>query len=55
MVHNSNDNGSLLDVRGGLTKVLAHGNGQCITDVDGDVFLRDGSYVKIRSEHTVSR
>ena len=28
-------------------KVLAHGNGQCITDVDGDVFLGDGSYVKI--------
>ena len=28
-------------------KVLAHGDGKCITDADGDVFLRDDSYVKI--------
>ena len=28
-------------------KVFAHGEGKCITDVDGDVFLGDGSWVKI--------
>ena len=28
-------------------KVFAHGEGKCITDVNGDVFLRDGSWVKI--------
>ena len=35
------------------TKVFAHGNGQCITDAVGDVFLRDGSYVKIDSHLSV--
>ena len=35
------------------TKVFAHGNGQCITDAAGDVFLSDDSYVKIDSHLSV--
>ena len=35
----------LLTIR--CADVLAHGEGQCITDPSGNVFLRDGSWVKI--------